>query len=60
MNQILHACGLESRPRWIDLDSLGNQHFQRMCSNCGEIVNRRIPPKVCPSCKSKMKAEDDC
>lgn len=53
MNKILHACGLASNPRWIDLS---NEKFPNhfMCSNCGETFNGIKPPQICPHCKNEM------
>ena len=53
MNKILHACGLASNPRWIDLS---NENFPNhfMCSNCGETFDGIKPPQICPHCKNKM------
>ena len=55
MNKILSACGLESRPRWIDMGAIKGHKYNNMCSCCGEKVYVRIPPKVCQNCKSDMK-----
>lgn len=52
MNKIMSMCGLESRPRWIDLDS----HY--MCSCCGETTYEKRPPMICPNCKQEMKKRD--
>jgi hypothetical protein len=55
-NLILESCGLESRPRWIELDYNG-AWSKVICSNCGEPikVNNRHIPTECPKCKEKMK-----
>lgn len=53
MNRIMNMCGLESRPRWIDLDS----HY--MCSCCGETTYEKRPPMICPNCKQEMKRENN-
>ena len=49
MNRIMSMCGLESRPRWIDIAD----HY--MCSCCGETTYKKRPPTVCPNCKQEMK-----
>ena len=48
MNKIMSMCGLESRPRWIDIAD----HY--MCSSCGETTYEKHPPTVCPNCKQYM------
>lgn len=53
MNKIMSMCGLESRPRWIDMDD----HY--MCSSCGETTYEKCPPTVCPNCKREMKRENN-
>ena len=55
MNRVMHACGLESRPRWIELENLGHKYYRAMCSSCGEIINKRVRPAVCPHCREEMK-----
>ena len=47
-------CGLESRPRWIELDNFGHRYYRKMCSNCGEVINKRELPIICPNCKERM------
>ena len=54
MNKILYACGLESRPRWIDLGRSKNHYCNLLCSNCGETIHKRIAPNICPNCKKEM------
>ena len=53
MNRIMSMCGLESRPRWIDIAD----HY--MCSNCGETTYEKRPPMICPNCKQEMKRENN-
>ena len=53
MNKIMSMCGLESRPRWIDIAD----HY--MCSSCGETTYEKHPPTVCPNCKHEMKRSID-
>ena len=55
MNEIMYMCGLESRPRWIELEPFQEYQYRYMCSSCGEIIHRQDFPKNCPNCKSKMK-----
>jgi len=55
MNQIMSACGLESRPRWLDFGPSKEHRYHYQCSYCGEIIHKRILPKICPNCKSEMK-----
>lgn len=50
MNRILNSCGLSFRSKWIELDSFQHKYFRKMCSACGEIINKRIAPRVCPHC----------
>ena len=57
MNAIMNACGLSSSPRWIELESLGRKRHRKMCSACGEIVNKIKLPEVCPNCGERMKKE---
>ena len=54
-NNIMSACGLESRPRWIDIGAINGHRYSFMCSNCGETVHKRLLPKICPNCKAEMK-----
>ena len=51
----MYMCGLESRPRWIELEPFQEYQYRYMCSSCGEIIHRQDFPKNCPNCKSKMK-----
>lgn len=55
MNKIMSSCGLESKPRWIDMGTIKGHRYNFMCSSCGEKVYKRILPQVCPNCKSSMK-----
>lgn len=60
MNRVLHACGLESRPRWIeydeeDVEPIGG--YRWMCSNCGESIKDETPPVFCPHCKERMRVQ---
>lgn len=58
MNEIMECCCLESRPRWIDFGyEYSKKHSHRYtyeCSNCGEVIHKRIVPSICPNCKCKM------
>ena len=54
-NNIMSACGLESRPRWIDLGAIKGHRYNFMCSCCGEKIYKKVLPKVCPNCKAEMK-----
>ena len=53
MNKIMSMCGLESRPRWIDIAD----HY--MCSCCGETTYEKRPPMICPNYKQEMKRENN-
>lgn len=55
MNKIMSACGLESKPRWIDMGPIDKHRYNYMCSACGEKVYKRILPKKCPNCNAEMK-----
>lgn len=55
MNPIYDALSLESRSRWIELDAMEHRYFRAMCSNCGEIINKRNLPAICPHCGERMK-----
>jgi len=55
MNKIMYACGLESKPRWIDMGAIDKHRYNYMCSACGETVHKRILPKKCPNCNAEMK-----
>lgn len=59
MNRILSSCGLSSCPRWIELDNFQHKYFRKMCSACGEIINKRVAPRVCPHCGAKMEGVGD-
>lgn len=56
INPILHACGLESRPRWIPVGEYS------ICSNCGShsgiqfdgVEEAPFEYPYCPYCGSKM------
>lgn len=54
MNRVLLSCGLESRARWIELEPFEGKRDRKMCSSCGEIINRKRPPENCPNCKERM------
>ena len=53
-NKIMSACGLESRPRWLNMGAIKGHRYNFMCSNCGEKVFKRILPKMCPKCCAEM------
>ena len=55
MNKIMYACGLESKPRWIDMGAIDKHRYNYMCSACGEKSYKRMPPKKCPNCNAEMK-----
>lgn len=55
MNNIMRACRLESRPRWIDMGKIEGHNYNFMCSNCGEKLYKKKLPEVCPNCGEEMK-----
>lgn len=44
----------DSRSCWIVLEPTESEKHRKMCSNCGEIINKKKPPKTCPYCQVKM------
>ena len=55
MNRIMHSIGLESRPRWIEMEAIEGHRYRYMCSSCGEIIYKRTLPVKCPNCGERMK-----
>lgn len=55
---IVYACGLESRARWIDTGRSIKYLYNHICSNCGETCHKRNLPEICPNCKQKMRGKD--
>ena len=56
MNKIMYACGLESKPRWIDMGAIDKHRYNYMCSACGGKSYKQMPPKKCPNCNAEMKS----
>ena len=44
----------DSCASWIELEPTEDKKHRKMCSNCGEIINKKKPPKTCPYCLEKM------
>lgn len=53
MNEVMSACGLESKPRWLIWERHG-QWDRIECSNCGEQFKKKVIPETCSNCKSLM------